>query len=324
MRCQQQGMDLPEELVAAIKGVYRGFDVRIAQVIHQLEESDILVDGNFCYLTFRDGAPTVDEFAEYVYHRIIPYCLPRRVRSEKDEKYARTRDPRYIHELTDQAKNLFAKAQKTKGKSGEPGEVILFMFLEAILQAPQMACKMYLKTAENMPVHGSDSVHLKLANPGGNLMLFWGESKLYKDVSSALDSIAESIEAFISSRSGRAPRQRDLDIIRDHMDIEDPDFKKALLKYFDPYQEESLCVTETYACFVGFECCFGAYRGSDAEEEFKIRYSARIPTICQLFAEKMSKAGLNNLRFHVFLLPFPKVEAFRKKFFQHLGCADVS
>ena len=321
-------MCLPEQLLAAIKGVYTGFDVRIAQVTHEYKGSGIKLDGNFCYLTFRDAAPTVDEFAEYTYHRIIPYCLPRKTRAEKDKKYASTGDTRYIHELTDQARNLFIKARQTQGKSGEPGEVILFMFLEAILGAPQIACKMYLKTSEKMPVHGSDSVHLGVGKSGPQLLLFWGESKLYCAVSSALDEIAKSISTFISSKSGRAPRERDLDIIVDHMDIEDAGLKTALTRYFDPYEKDSLNLQEVYACFVGFDYCFRntekCLTNEEIEEQFKKAYSDRVSAICELFAEKMKKSGLHQLKFHVFLLPFPSIADFRKQFFGHLGCADAS
>lgn len=61
---------------------------------------------------------------------------------------------------------------------GEPGELIAFVILEAFFQAPQIACKMYLKTNENMPVHGS--VHIKFDESKDSIEILWGESKLYQ------------------------------------------------------------------------------------------------------------------------------------------------
>jgi hypothetical protein len=319
-------MTLTDQLLESIKGIYTGLDVRIVEITHHCAHEDVSVEGNFYYLTFRDGEPTVAEFAEYIYHRIIPYCIPRSVRSEKDEKYSSTGDPRYLHELTDQAKNLFAKAKKTQAKSGEPGEVILFMLLEAVLHAPQIACKMYLKTSEEMPVHGADSVHLGLGASSETIRLFWGESKLFETVSSAFDKIVESIGTFVASKSGRSPKDRDLDIVRDHMDIDGP-LREALLKYFDPYHKESLQVEEVFACFVGFDYWPGALGkgpgNKNIEEEFRMGYSERVSTACELFVEKIKHSGLKHLRFHVFLLPFPSVKEFRKMFFNNLGVSDV-
>jgi len=320
-------MALSEQLLAAIKGVYAGLDVRVVEVPHRCSYEGISLEGNFYYLTFRNGAPTVDEFAEYIYHRVIPYCLPRKIRSEKDQKYRSTGDPRYIHELTDQARHLFAKARATRSKSGEPGEVILFVLLEAFLKAPQIACKMYLKTSEEMPVHGSDGVHLACGSTASSLRLIWGESKLFERISSAFDDIFESVGKFLSSNAGRTPRERDLDIVRDHTDVEDPVLKEALMRYFDPYASESLQLQEVFACFVGFEywpsSVGGGAEKENVEAEFRKAYSERIASACDLFVEKMKSAGLQHLVFHILLIPFPSVSAFRAKFFQHLGVSHT-
>lgn len=313
-------MTLPEQLLSAVKGIYTGLDVRIREVAYGYSKSGLSINGNFYYLSFKNGVPTAAEFAEYVYHRIIPYCLPRKLRAEKDAQYVATKDPRFIHELTDQAKNLFIKAKKSQSKSGEPGEVILFILLEAILSAPQIVCKMYLKTSEQMPVHGSDGVHLGVSTKAGALRLYWGESKLYGEIAKAFDDIFESIGNFISAKSGRSPKERDLEIIIDHMDIDDAPLKQLLLKYFDPYEEESLAVEEIFACFTGFD--YDAYQM--AEPEFKKRYEEKIESACELFFDKMQKAGLEKLQYHIFLLPFPNVKDFRKYFFAHLGLSDVS
>ena len=314
--------EFPDSLSTAIKGTYEGFQTRLIEVPYEWKCDKTNVSGKFFYLSFRDGTPSVSEFAEYVYHRIIPYCLPRAIRAEKDEKYSQTHDVRFIHELTDQARNLFISAKKSQKTSGEPGEVILFMLLEAIIRAPQIACKMFLKTSENMPVHGSDSIHLTMGDTKGSVRLIWGESKLYGELSDALDAVCGSLRDFLDDKSGRSSRDRDIDIIRDYMDVSEQ-LKPLLLKYFDPYEPQSNLREEAFACLVGFDyTTYQKLEGSSAEEKeshFQREYSARIHSACELFCEKLKKTGLDKLRIYFFLIPFPDLLDFRSQFFQRLG-----
>lgn len=328
-------MPAPPELLEAVKGVYEGIDTRIREVPYEWNENDLTVSGKFFYLSFRDGAPTIDEFVEYIYWKVIPFCIPRAERRKKMDKLMATQDERYMHELTDQARNLFIKArEKAKAKAaeegrdaasttGEPGELILFILLEGILKAPQLACKMYLKTSEDMPVHGSDSVHLSKGSTADSVRIIWGESKLYQQLSSALDEICKSISGFLSDAEGRTNRDRDIDILKDHMDVEDPEFRNALLKYFDPYEDEGNLREESFACFVGFDysafSTLSATTRQERESVFLEKYRERIASACTLFGTKLRASNLSHLRIDFFLLPFPDVDTLRAKFLTRLG-----
>jgi len=52
------------------------------------------------------------------------------------------------------------RTDKETGRSGELGELLLYMLIEWVLKAPIVASKMYLKTSQQMPVHGVDGIHL--------------------------------------------------------------------------------------------------------------------------------------------------------------------
>jgi hypothetical protein len=229
-----------------------------------------------------------------------------------------------MHELMDKAKNLFINVKQSRKTSGEPGELILFMLLEECLKAPQLTCKMSLKTSEQMPVHGSDAIHIMRGSQEGSICLIWGESKIYQQLSTALDEVCNSVSGFLDEKEGRNARDRDIDIIKEHMDVEDPVLRRALLDYFDPYSEAGNNLEEAYACFVGFDYS-SVYRQlasmapNKREEFFKEEYLKRIKTACQLFGEKLKYRGLSHLRIYYFLIPFPSVEDFRTKFFHHLG-----
>ncbi len=173
---------------------------------------EITAVGKFFYLSFRDGIPTVDEFIDYIYNQIIPFCIPAKEIRETAKKFEETKDTALWLRLGDKARNLFIKARNERVTTGEPWELILYIILEAALLAPQVASKMYLKTSEMMPVHGADSIHMTYDNVSSVLTLFWGESKLYQQLSATLDEMIKSISAFILPKGGRSPKERDIDI----------------------------------------------------------------------------------------------------------------
>lgn len=316
-------MDLNDELKNIIEGRYTGFNARFQELKYNWQIKDIDVEGNFYYLSFKDGKVSLDEFIEFIYFKVINFCIPAKERNRLRDLYVQTNDDRYILELTDKAKNLFIKAREQQVTTGEPGELILFILLEAVMNAPQLACKMYLKTNVNMPVHGTDGIHASYNDTSGELTLYWGESKLYQQLSTALDRVCASIISFIGEENGIKPRDRDIQIIKDHISIDNNRAKEELLKYFDPYEDQSNNINERFACFVGFD--FNPLSKMDkmdkreVENYFKGEYLNRIETACNLFEEKIRENKIDKLKYTFFLIPFKDVEEVRIKFLRKLG-----
>ena len=310
-------------------GSYIGIQNRICELNYPVT-SDINLKGRFFYLSFKNQKPSEEEFAKFIYDKIINYCIPIKKRKYNETKYYETGEYRYINDMHDQAKHLFVKSLKERGAQlGEPGELIMFILLEAFLDAPQISCKMFLKTSEKMPVHGSDGIHIKYNPEDDSLTVYWGESKLYKDLPHALDKICESISSFNDTdKDGRTPRDRDIDIIKDYPNVEDASAKEALLNYFDPYSEQSNKVKEVFCCMAGFD--YELYyslvgtNDEDVEQYFRKKYVDRIRTCCSLFSDKIVKSGLQDLEFTLLLLPFKSVENFRTLFFNNLGLEDLN
>jgi hypothetical protein len=321
-------IESPEQFLPPLKGKYEAWRTFIRQVEYRWEECDLDFTGNFFFLPFTaDGHPAVDHFVKFVARRIIDYCLPRERRAEFDHEYDESSDSGHLIDLHNEARDLFVRAVKSQKTSGEPGEVILFMLLEAFLGAPQIACKMYLKTSANVPVHGSDSIHITQGVGEGNLRLIWGESKLHKELASALDGICTSISAFLAPKPVPTPREHDISVIQKHIDVDDPDLRELLFRYFDPFDPEHLHLRleETFACFVGFnyeECKRVAnLRGPALEQYFAERYLSRVASACRLFRDRVGDTELKDLTFYFFLLPFPSVEEVRSRFFSELRIA---
>lgn len=320
-------MNLLSELTLA--GTYSGIEHRICEITTQIEAMpNVTVSGRFFYLTFRNEKITEEEFAQFAYEKIIRYCIPKKKYAEAVELFKRTNEERYITRLHDQARSLFVKSIKQHGAHlGEPGELIAFIILEAFFNAPQIACKMFLKTSEKMPVHGSDSVHVRFDSKTEALELIWGESKLYQDISNAFDKALESIAGFVGVKGTavgeRSPRDRDIDIICDLPNVNNTEMQQALCNYFDPYSEYSNKWKELFACFIGFDyALYNRLKGSTPDEietYFREKYVERISSAYKLFGEKVIENNLSDLSFILILLPFKSINNFRNEFYRLLG-----
>ncbi len=307
-------------------GSYSGIEHRIKEIEVTVPDfNDITLCGRFFYLTFRNKTITEKEFAKFAYDKIVRYCIPRKKLQEAKENYLKNGDERVLNDLHDQARNLFVKSLKKHGAQlGEPGELIAFIILEAFFYAPQIACKMFLKTSEKMPVHGSDSVHIRMLD-GDKLELIWGEAKLYDQISNAFDKAINSVHEFVYAKDlgGRTARDRDIDIIKDMPNIDNPEMKKALLEYFDPYEANSNNWKELYFCLVGFDyTLYSKLQGNsddEVEEYFKEQYIKRAIKAFGNFKDKLIEKKLTGLDFALVLLPFESVDNFRAEFFKLLG-----
>jgi len=279
-------------------------------------DQETKVSGRFYYVKLRDSKPTVDDLVNIAHARMVNFAIPRSRINEA--KAAMLGDPNCMDpwvDLVTEARDLFIKTHEETSRSGELGELLLFMLLEWALKAPIVACKMYLKTSQQMPIHGTDGVHL--GSEDNNLIFYWGESKLHSTLASALSDIATSITEHTSSPD---KQKNEVRIIRSNLNTDDfdPQALSALKNYFNPYKAESNNVIDCYACLAGFDSKIyekvEALPHQTSEEEFQKLYEQRIESACKLILKKVKDAGLSNFRFSFFLLPFPSVEMARAKF----------
>lgn len=313
-----------ERLPAEILDPYDGFAARLREVPYSWEAEGLSVSGNFYYLPFGgDGNVTVADFVTFIYHKIIYFCVPRSECVAALDLSFKKKDMRYVMDLHDKAKALFVRAKNSRKTSGEPGELVLFTLNERVLSAPQIACKMSLKTSTKMHVHGSDSIHATVSKSGDGIVIIWGESKLHKDLSSALDDICESLGNFIKIENGENQRQRDIEIIKQFPNVLDEKLKELIIDSMDPYSDASNKRQEVYSCLVAYSeprlPALAKDAKIDREQAFQEFYTKRIETACALFANKIKAGGLSSLVIHFFLIPFPDVMDFRKDFFTKLG-----
>ncbi len=317
-----------DEALNSLTGKHDTFNARVRKVSRLSVDGFPRVQASFYYLAFQDGLPTIDQFVLYLKHRMVTFCIPRRERMHVRAQILADSDEaeRLVLEQFEKARDLFIRAKEQQKKAGEPGELILFVLLEWALRAPQLISKMYLKTSAEMPVHGTDGIHVGLHDDGETLLLYWGESKLYGDLPDALDAVFKSVRDF---QEDAGKQKREIDIVRDHMDLGDDQqaLRDALLEYLDPYSNKANKRRHVFACFVGFD--YSRYEQlrklhpDQVEEEFRKLFDQRAVEAIELLRRRLVADGMEVVNFEFFLIPFPSVKAFRTAFFKHTGIGNA-
>jgi hypothetical protein len=304
------------EIISLLASPAPDFSARIGCLPKRWSSGDTTVVANFHYVKFRDSQPSIDDLVTIAHARMINFAIPKsRIRDAVKEMTANPGAFDQMVILATEARDLFIKTKEQTGRSGELGEILLYMLVEWVLKAPIIACKMYLKTALQMPVHGTDGVHL--GSDGHSLVVYWGESKLHATLSSAVTSIISSISEFTSSPE---KYKNEIRIIKSNIDADGlgESGVEALKNYFNPYKPESNQLINCYACLAGFNLSLydeAAIKSRDrCEHLFCQEYEKRIDKAGQMILDKTKEAGLQRLRFSYFLLPFPSVDDARAKF----------
>lgn len=275
-----------------------------------------------CYFVALDGnsRPRVNDFARFVAQWITNFAIPRsEIRRALIEARDNNDDTTPITKLNKKAARLFTKLPK----SGEGGEVLLSLLAEAFLEIPQLFTKMVLKTNSEMHVHGSDGIHAGV-NRDGNLALYWGESKLYKNANEAVKSCFQSLAPFLLNSGGsNATQERDLQLMRDGLSINDPQLLSALKRFLDP--DDSMFNEMEYRglCLVGFDSdSYPTSPNSNEAQYLKQKIETAFEENKKQISKRVSEKLLKSFTIEIFCLPFPSVEEFRMAFRNELDLSN--
>lgn len=226
------------------------------------------------------------------------------------------------NELYREAQKLFRKwkeediTNKNKPTSGEVGEMILWLLMEAVLEAPQIVAKMDLKTNRQMESFGSDGIHMKVID--NNLNIFFGEAKLYHEVTKAIDSIFESIEKFHTDKMW----EHEYNMVTTHYKYLKENDKQKIFDFISG-KIKSQDIKINHACLIGYD--WNEYKKLDDIakrqefiDSFKDEYANYAIGLTKLIQSKFDKFSKKQLNFEVFFLPFKSVQELRDKFNEEL------
>jgi hypothetical protein len=201
--------------------------------------------------------------------------------------------------------------------------MLLFLLAERFLKLPQILCKMDLKTDSRMHYHGADGVYAAVT-ADGLLRLYWGESKIYKNVGAAIQDCLASLAPFlIEPEHEAAERERDLILLSDKADLSDPKLTDALRRYFDKNSRMSKRVEYCGVALVGFDAPF--YPGDDVKAVADtIAEAARgeLESWRTRIGQCLTTEKLSQVEIELFCLPLPSAETFRSSFLKAMGLAE--
>jgi len=248
----------------------------------------------------------VGMLAEVLYEYIIDYCLSAKSRNLPLTNVQSAR-------LTKEARKLFRRPVVTDDdpdETGEAGEALLFFLVEAVLKAPQMVAKMELKTNHKDEVKGSDGIHAGWSESEKIVDFYFGESKLYKDVNSAISAVIKSVTSFHDNEMYK----HELIMVTKYFKYANDEIKEEiseLIQRGEPGPKARI----NHACLVGYDWRkYGSLSKEKLHEDFISCLISDGEKIVSSLDKKFEKFERKDLRFEFFFLPFPSVTDFRNAF----------
>ncbi len=256
-----------------------------------------------------NGHPKLDALAKCLVDHAIDYAISSR---NRPAMLTAQEAARYMQE----ARRLFrvvAAPTGTADLAGEAGEMLLYLLLEAVIEAPQVVAKIELKTNPALEVNGSDGIHMRW-HPTDNLVdVYFGESKMYTDVGAALTSAFNSIEDFHAN----GMRAHEYAMVTKFFKGIDDEVKAAVADVLDtglPGPDARI----NHACLIGYDwAATGLTPGQAAtavQAEYKRQFIAEAPSLHQRLQRRFNSCRRRQYGFEVFFLPFTSVQAFRNAF----------
>lgn len=298
----------------------RGDGTELNAYISMVENEKIIEDTHAtarCYMINFNGQdfPRSNDLGKVLIEYLLDYSIPRQEIKKAQLKDLEMNTSKNIAALNQKARTLFTTVSKT----GEPGEVLLYLMTQSILKLPQAIAKMSLKTNSQLHYNGADGVHLGYDNENQKLNIYWGEAKLYQNHGEAIKNCFESLAPFLAANESH--RIRDIDLLTSNISTFEEPFANALINYLDPDHPLYNSLEFKGVCLIGFD-----YTKYPKEQRIKKQHQVLSEILKDLegWINKLKTAisghqDLNNMVIEVFVLPFPSVSEFRSSFLEVLN-----
>jgi hypothetical protein len=311
-----------EQFVSALRRDHSKLSIRIRELTHSVKCECNGVTLRLHFPAINQGKAAIWELINAILDYMTPFALHRSQIEELKKDYGKISPEEYrikCERLQREATSLYIRAQKATNKNGEAGELLLFLLTEWILKAPQLLAKLPLKTNRDVPVHGTDGIHVGYLPEKKTLCTYWGESKLYGDVNTAIAKAVESIEKALKSENA----EYELSLVKRHIDTAglSPDEKSLILSFLDPFEHENynkrINVT---TCLIGFD--FAAYSelGENSDEQkFGLLALSKLRELAPRLSNSLKSAGIKGHLVEMFFFPVPSVQDLRDQFQAKIG-----
>ena len=292
---------------------------RIEQVAFCVDISETQAKG-YCYCLKIDanGNLRLKDLIDFIDEKIVEYAIPKKEIDEAKQYFIDTNSPSKTNALRRKAEKLFTDLDRT----GEGGEILLYILIQEFLKIPQLISKMSLKTSGQLHYQGADGIHIKYDESTGCLNLYWAEAKMYQNLNTAITNCFDSLKGFLLDPQGsNSTQERDIQLITGNIqaNINDTELENLLVGYFDKNNNLSNKVVYKGVCFIGFD--YDKYPSesdlSKTTEDIKNAIIAEHQKWYNTLSEKIkSHINLDTKEIHIFLMPFRSVTEFRKYYLE--------
>lgn len=274
------------------------------------------VDATLHYVRFDQATkePRFGLLAKALAKHVVSFCLSARTRHLVSERADYDDDEGELFML---ARDYFRKLRD----SGEVGELLLFFLLEAAIGAPQVVCKMELKTNSGDEVKGADGIHIKWDEKDAHLDVYLGEAKLYQDIGAAMTKALSSVKDIYECNR----LDEELHLVTAHFKHLDDDFQRRVTAWVNRETAPDECHI-IHSCLIGWD--WSQYKRLAADRDglfndFEKEYRSYCTNIQELLAARFKDYSHRHLSFHFLFVPFSSVGDFRNSFYRELLGVEV-
>lgn len=294
---------------------------RIEQVAFCVDISETQAKG-YCYCLKIDanGNLRLKDLIDFIDDKIVEYAIPKKEIDDAKKYFNETNSPLKTNALRKKAENLFTDLEKT----GEGGEILLYILIQEFLKIPQLISKMSLKTSGQLHYQGADGIHIKYDEKTSCLNLYWAEAKMYQDLNAAITNCFDSLKGFLLDPQGsNSTQERDIQLITGNIqaNINDTELEDLLVGYFDKDNDLSNKIVYKGVCFIGFDYDKYPLENdlSKTTEDIKKAVITEHKKWYQTLSEKIkTHTNLDEKEIHIFLMPFRSVAEFRKYYLERI------
>lgn len=256
----------------------------------------------FYSLKFRKDEPDYEGFIRYMYEEVETYVF----------------DDKEIKEIRDDGDNPQQKALSYFGdinptSDGSYGELILYLFVEAVLRTPLVVHKVSQTYSDNEQVKGSDGIFIGKINNKTTLLI--GESKMRNNFNKCVSDTLESLFRYIDKPEAI---DRELAVAKKHLSKDLDNLDQGTLDLI--YQSFRTKQPE----FRKYELCYPAFL-MYKENKINEMITERLPNIEReinnyLASQKKKRVNyisnslpdLKDITLEFFMMPVKNVNDFRK------------
>lgn len=202
------------------------------------------------------------------------------------------------------------------------GELLLYIFLEEVLDAPKIMTKIELDDSNRNIVSKSDGIHILSTNELNNCFhqLVFGASNITGNLRNAVDRVFSKIVSIDKNY------ENEFEFIdnRIHWTIDDPKVVNYLVKLLVPQQNKTNHLDMAFGVFLGYTIKLNRQVTNNQEyrDAVKEQLQNDIQYIQSYIEMKIKENGLSGYSFYFYLLPFNDADSEKISIIQELLSGD--